>query len=235
MYNIFGINSWCPITAAQAMVLSRLEEDGGTVRRRGVLTRVDRELDKGKYKEALSLVKQLQRQPGRLRGFGAIKLVPNKMLELNGLQNREISSASCTGEPSLIDNVMHSIECCRRFAIEEQEGLASESVSSVDNESNNSASEDHFMCLQHEAGHFLVGYLLGILPKRYRIPSVQDLMEERFAGGMVEFLGFEFLSEIDVADTLNKHRKKTKGTLSNEVTRYLTQLAYYRPLNSDDN
>lgn len=50
--------------------------------------------------------------------------------------------------------------------------------------------------LQHEAGHFLVGYLLGVLPKRYKIPSMEDLVRDNYAGGIIEFVGFEFLKEV---------------------------------------
>lgn len=50
-----------------------------------------------------------------------------------------------------------------------------------------------YTVFQHEAGHFLVGYMLGILPKRYKVPSVEDLSHDKFAHGKVEFVGFEFL------------------------------------------
>lgn len=49
---------------------------------------------------------------------------------------------------------------------------------------------------QHEAGHFLVGYLVGVLPYRYKVPSVEDLMQDKFAPGNVEFCGFDFLREV---------------------------------------
>lgn len=49
---------------------------------------------------------------------------------------------------------------------------------------------------QHEAGHFLVGYMLGVLPRRYKVPSVEDLLQDKFASGKVEFVGFEFLREV---------------------------------------
>lgn len=48
--------------------------------------------------------------------------------------------------------------------------------------------------MQHEAGHFLVGYLLGVLPRGYEIPSKEALTQDRFAA--VEFVGFEFLGEV---------------------------------------
>lgn len=63
-------------------------------------------------------------------------------------------------------------------------------------ESDNSPYEDHQMCLQHEAGHFLVGYLVGVLPRSYEVPSAQDITQDKFAQGNVQFLGFEFLKEV---------------------------------------
>ena len=53
-----------------------------------------------------------------------------------------------------------------------------------------------YLYLQHEAGHFLVGYLLGVLPRGYEIPSKEALRQDRFAAGRVEFVGFEFLREV---------------------------------------
>ena len=51
---------------------------------------------------------------------------------------------------------------------------------------------------QHEAGHFLTGYLLGVLPKGYEIPSVEALRQDDFAVGRVQFVGFDFLNEVSV-------------------------------------
>lgn len=56
-----------------AVDTGRRSERGGQ-RRQGLL-RVDRELHKGNYGNALSIVKQLQRQHGGLRGFGAARQV----------------------------------------------------------------------------------------------------------------------------------------------------------------
>ncbi|WOH04022.1 hypothetical protein DCAR_0623427 [Daucus carota subsp. sativus] len=42
---------------------------------------------------------------------------------------------------------------------------------------------------QHEPGHFLVAYLLGVLPKRYRVPTMDDLNQDELARGRVDFLG----------------------------------------------
>lgn len=79
----------------------------------------------------------------------------------------------------------------------------------------NSIYEDHLMCMQHEAGHFLVGYMLGVLPRRYKVPSVEDLLQDKFASGKVEFVGFEFLREVgfDPLSDINF----SKGKLNNET------------------
>lgn len=79
----------------------------------------------------------------------------------------------------------------------------------------NSIYEDHLMCMQHEAGHFLVGYMLGVLPRRYKVPSVEDLLQDKFASGKVEFVGFEFLREVgfDPLSDINF----SKGKLNKET------------------
>lgn len=55
----------------------RARKEDEPLRRRKALRRVDKELEKGNFKAALSLVKQLQGKgkPGGLQGFGSAKLV----------------------------------------------------------------------------------------------------------------------------------------------------------------
>lgn len=38
--------------------------------------------------------------------------------------------------------------------------------------------------------------MLGVLPRRYKVPSLDDLFQDNFAHGKVEFVGFEFLKEV---------------------------------------
>lgn len=51
--------------------------------------------------------------------------------------------------------------------------------------------------MQHESGHFLVGYLLGVLPRYYEIPTVEAMRQNvSCVTGRVEFVGFEFLKQV---------------------------------------
>ncbi|KAJ0079715.1 hypothetical protein Patl1_22717 [Pistacia atlantica] len=91
---------------------------------------------------------------------------------------------------------MDSIESCSRF--DSLDEVPSDRVESlVEDEGYESlCEEDYSMCMQHEAGHFLVGYLLGVLPKGYEVPGTEALRQDEFAAGRVKFVGFEFLKEV---------------------------------------
>ncbi|KAL3829994.1 hypothetical protein ACJIZ3_018796 [Penstemon smallii] len=222
-------------------------ESEAAIRRRRTLRRVDSELEKGNFKAALSLVKQLQGKSAGLRGFGvaAAAKVPRSALYLDEAKlsgDMEISSLNL-----IIDSIIRSIKCSLEFQLlEEQteEVLVQEFGEVVDGESLNSLYEDHLMCVQvrycltfespmlvctyslepdilllsssqHEAGHFLIGYMLGVLPKRYKVPSMKDLFVDKFASGKVEFIGFEFLSDVHITTKSNK--KFTRGKLSKKT------------------
>lgn len=52
--------------------------------------------------------------------------------------------------------------------------------------------------MQHEAGHFLIAYLVGILPKGYTLSSLDALKKEgslNIQAGTA-FVDFEFLEEV---------------------------------------
>ncbi|KAL3346556.1 hypothetical protein AABB24_025143 [Solanum stoloniferum] len=57
----------------------------------------------------------------------------------------------------------------------------------------------HNRVIQHEAGHFLIAYLLGILPKGYTLTSLDALKKEgslNIQAGTA-FVDFEFIEEVN--------------------------------------
>jgi hypothetical protein len=48
--------------------------------------------------------------------------------------------------------------------------------------------------VQHEAGHFLIAYLVGILPKGYTLSSLEALNKEGSLN--VAFVDLDFLEEV---------------------------------------
>lgn len=52
--------------------------------------------------------------------------------------------------------------------------------------------------VQHEAGHFLIAYLLGVLPKGYTLTSWEALIKEGSLNVQAgtTFVDFEFLEEV---------------------------------------
>ncbi|KAF5180744.1 translation initiation factor 3 subunit I [Thalictrum thalictroides] len=164
----------------------------GTLRRR-VLRKVDNELAKGNTKGALTLVKQLQGKPGGLRGFGAAKQVPYRHYTLEGLNLKETEVASFQ---TVVDSTLDSVERSLQFTAFDVASSAEEMETLMLDRMDPTPSEDyHNMCKQHEAGHFLIAYLIGILPKGYIIPRMED-MEDESVGGRVDVIGFEFLNSV---------------------------------------
>ncbi|XP_010027216.2 uncharacterized protein LOC104417682 isoform X1 [Eucalyptus grandis] len=180
-------------------------------RRRRSLLRLDRELGKRNYRNALTIARQLQGKPGGLAGFGSAKQVPKRVwlpddLKLNGMDLSYLSP--------LVDSILDSIQSCLDFARTEDSVAGSGRQRVVLEEGNNQplAEEDIFMCTQHEAGHFLVAYLLGVLPKEYKVLKRGNSSQDQFAGGTVKFVGFEFLREVPDLDTLNESIGSTESS-----------------------
>uniref|UniRef100_A0A0D2ZU20 Peptidase M41 domain-containing protein n=1 Tax=Brassica oleracea var. oleracea TaxID=109376 RepID=A0A0D2ZU20_BRAOL len=154
-------------------------------RRRKALKRVNKELSRGKYETALSLVKQLKGKHGCLSAFASAKLLPKKSPVLDTLGG-------------LIDSVSRSFESVSAEANSVRNFQEHKAITSP-------SEEDWFAVVQHESGHFLVGYLLGVLPRRYEIPNL-EAMRDNVASvtGRVEFVGFEFLKQVGAANQFMK-------------------------------
>ncbi|KAG8367215.1 hypothetical protein BUALT_Bualt16G0049400 [Buddleja alternifolia] len=227
--NISSLNEFLSVPAihiqkSQVWAAATPKDGEVAIRRRRALRRVDRELQKGNYKAALSTMKHLQAHPaGLLRGFGAaapkVCGSVSALDELNLTMETEIQSLQ-----SVVDSILHSVQRSLEFQLqdEETEVLLQDYGKVTDAESYSSIYEDHLMCMQHEAGHFLVGYMLGVLPKRYKVPSVQDLLQDKLARGKVDFLGFEFLRDIG-PDTMS-NKNFSKGKLNKETLKKFTRV-----------
>ncbi|RID79597.1 hypothetical protein BRARA_A02322 [Brassica rapa] len=151
-------------------------------RRRKALERVNKELSRGKYETALSLVKQLKGKHGCLSAFASAKLLPKKSPVLDTLGG-------------LIDSVSRSFESVSAEANSVKKFQEHKAITSP-------SEEDWFAVVQHESGHFLVGYLLGVLPRRYEIPNLEAMRDN--VTGRVEFVGFEFLKQVGAANQFMK-------------------------------
>ncbi|KAL5768405.1 hypothetical protein ACOSP7_014959 [Xanthoceras sorbifolium] len=190
-------------TATGALSPIDVREADFSIRCRRALKRVDRELSRGNIKTALSLVKQLQNKPRGLRGFGAAKQVSKMLCSLDEL-NLKLDANEMLSLQLLVDSVMESIESCTDFGSLDEDSIDRFEISMQDKGYGSLCEDDHFMCTQHEAGHFLVGYLLGVLPKGYMVPSIESLRQGKFTAARVEFVGFEFLKEVAIPRMLKK-------------------------------
>ncbi|KAI3691282.1 hypothetical protein L2E82_49566 [Cichorium intybus] len=194
--------------------------------RRALLEKVDKELNKGDDRAALSLIKDLQSKPGGLRCFGAAQQVPQRLYTINELKLNGIETSSLL---SPNDNTLGAIE--RNLQIAALLGFISawsvfdlgpeellyfslviffiwtlDSVAFaggfsslvLDTIGHNISQKYHNRVIQHEAGHFLIAYLLGILPKGYTLSSLEAFQREgslNVQAGTV-FVDFEFTEEI---------------------------------------
>ncbi|XP_071702254.1 uncharacterized protein [Rutidosis leptorrhynchoides] len=197
---------------------------GGDLRK-GLLEQVDKELNNGDDRAALSLVKELQSKPGGLKCFGSAQQVPQRLYSLNELKLNGIDTSSLLAPK---DNTLGTIERNLLFAallgfvsawnvfdLGAEELLyvslvvfflwTLDSVAFAGGISNlvldtighNISRKYHNRVIQHEAGHFLIAYLLGILPKGYTLSSLEAFQREgslNVQAGTV-FVDFEFTEE----------------------------------------
>ncbi|KAL4579850.1 hypothetical protein LXL04_016018 [Taraxacum kok-saghyz] len=206
--------------------------------RRALLEQVDKELSRGDDRAALSLINDLQSKPGGLRCFGAAQQVPQRLytineLKLNGIETASLLSPKDTTLGAIERNLQIAaflgfISAWNVFDFGPEElvyislpifflwtldlvafagGLSSLVLDTI---GHNISQKYHNRVIQHEAGHFLIAYLLGILPKGYTLSSLEAFQREgslNVQAGTV-FVDFEFTDQISAgrvtATMLNK-------------------------------
>ncbi|KAF3454396.1 hypothetical protein FNV43_RR04843 [Rhamnella rubrinervis] len=222
------------------------------VSRRPVLEQMDEKLSKGDERDALILVKDLRGKPGGLRCFGAARQVPQRLytldeLKLNGIETSSLLSPVDATLGSIERNlqltaVLGGVSAWNVFGFRPQLvfylslGLLflwtldsvsfNGGVSSLvlDTIGHTFSQKYHNRVIQHEAGHFLVAYLMGILPRGYTLSSLEALNKEGSLNVQAgtAFVDFEFLEEVNggkvSATMLNKF---SCIALAGVVTEYL--------------
>lgn len=208
------------------------------VQRQQVLEQVDKELSKGDERAALSLVKDLQGKPGGLRCFGAGRQIPQRLytldeLKLNGIETRSLLSPvdatlGAIERTLQLAGVAGGLATWNAFGFSPQQILlfslgllflwTLDSVSFngglgslvLDTIGHTFSQKYHNRVIQHEAGHFLVAYMVGILPRGYTLTSLEALQKDgsfNVQAGTA-FVDFDFLEEVNTgkvsATTLNR-------------------------------
>ncbi|ERN18476.1 hypothetical protein AMTR_s00197p00027670 [Amborella trichopoda] len=203
-----------------------------------VLEQVDMELAEGDEEGALMLIRELQDMPDGLRGFGAARQIPQRSYSLDELKlnridtslllspvdttlrtiKRNLQLVTVLGEFSLWTSLGYNQLQLLFFLL----GLLSlwsldliifsgglENMV-LDTFGNLLSGKYRSRVVQHEAGHFLVAYLLGVLPKGYTLSSFEALRKEgslNIQAGTT-FVDIEFLEEVKAgkvsAKTLNQ-------------------------------
>ncbi|MCL7026004.1 hypothetical protein MKW94_017140 [Papaver nudicaule] len=198
-----GFLSSTPVKVRTVKMLNSAEP---TALRWKVLQQVDEELTKGDERAALSLVKELQGKPGGLRCFGTARQIPPRLytldeLKLNGIDASAILSP-VDGTLGAIERylqiaaVLGGVSAWAIFGFTQQQilffsvGLLflatvdsvtfSGGFSSlvIDTIGHAVSQKYRNRVVQHEAGHFLIAYLVGILPKGYTLTSLEAFKKE---------------------------------------------------------
>ncbi|EMS52575.1 hypothetical protein CFC21_098825 [Triticum aestivum] len=207
-------------------------------RLRAVLEQVDDELRKGNDEAALSLVRGSQGEGGGLRCFGAARQVPQRLYKLDELKLNGIDTSSFLSpvdqtlgsiERNLqIAALLGGLSVSFAFELSQLQALLTFvgllfvwSVDLIyyngggrnlvlDTIAHSLSEKYHNRVIEHEAGHFLIAYLLGVLPKEYTITCLDTLMKQGSLNVQAgtAFVDFEFVEEINTgklsAKMLNK-------------------------------
>ncbi|KAF8660510.1 hypothetical protein HU200_057661 [Digitaria exilis] len=180
----------------------------------------------GNDEAALSLVRDSQGEDGGLRGFGAARQVPQRLYKLDELKLNGIDTSAFLSPVDLtlgsiernlqIVAVLGGVSVSAALELSQLQilflvlGLLSLwSVNFVyfgggvrnlvlDTIGHYLSKKYHNRVIQHEAGHFLIAYLLGVLPKGYTITSLDALINQGSLNVQAgtAFVDYEFLEEI---------------------------------------
>ncbi|KAM0835857.1 hypothetical protein ACQ4PT_062681 [Festuca glaucescens] len=196
-------------------------------RLRAVLEQVDDELRKGNDEAALSLVRGSQGEGGGLRCFGAARQVPQRLYKLDELKLNGIDTSSfLSPEDRTLGSIERNLQIAAllgglsisaAFELSQFQALflfvgllfvwsvdliylnggARNLV--LDTLGHSLSQKYHNRVIEHEAGHFLIAYLLGVLPKEYTITSLETLMKKGSLNVQAgtAFVDFEFVEEIN--------------------------------------
>ncbi|KAL9235077.1 hypothetical protein vseg_009873 [Gypsophila vaccaria] len=220
--------------------------------RRDLLTKLDNELAQGDDRAALSLVKQAQAQLGCLRCFGAARQVPQRLYSLDELKLNGIEAASLLSPvDSTLGSIERNLQICAALggvAAWNALDLSSQQLLYIslgllffwtldlvnfgggigglvlDTIGHTVSQKYHNRVVQHEAGHFLIAYLLGLLPRGYTLSSLEAFRKEGSLNVQAgtTFIDFEFLDEVNsgkvTATMLNRF---TCIALAGVATEYL--------------
>uniref|UniRef100_A0ACD5ZIA2 Uncharacterized protein n=1 Tax=Avena sativa TaxID=4498 RepID=A0ACD5ZIA2_AVESA len=196
-------------------------------RLRAVLEKVDDELRKGNDEAALSLVRGSLGLAGGLRCFGAGRQVPQRLYKLDELKLNGIDTSSfLSPEDRTLGSIERNLQIAAllgglsvsaAFELSQLQALflfvgllfvwsvdliylnggARNLV--LDTLGHSLSQKYHNRVIEHEAGHFLIAYLLGVLPKEYTITSLDTLKKKGSLNVQAgtAFVDFEFVEEIN--------------------------------------
>ncbi|XP_068662695.1 uncharacterized protein [Aristolochia californica] len=247
MYPVLCYGGWTQCSLDARAISSELG-----VQRSRVLEKVDRQLADGNDRIALSLLKDLQGKPGGLRCFGAARQIPQRLytldeLKLNGIDASSLLSPMDLTLGSIERNLQTAVtlgglSAWYVFRFNQVQILVfvvgllflwSVDLISfgggvgclvLDTIGHTLSRKYHNRVVQHEAGHFLIAYLLGVLPRGYTLSSLEALRKEgslNIQAG-TSFVDFEFLDEVSTGKVSAKMLNKFSCiALAGVATEYL--------------